>query len=198
MFSHMQSRVFSTFALPRMALLLIVVAACFSSGRLPADELAGLKVGDVAPGFELKNQAGVPVKLQSLLKTGPVAVVFYRSADWCPYCQKQLVGLQEGLKELQGAGLQLVAISYDSVEVLGRFAQKRNIQFPLLSDPGSVTIKAWKLLNEQAKGNAAGIPHPVTYVLSKDGVIRAKLGHEKYQDRHTVQELIQAATAAKP
>jgi peroxiredoxin len=86
-----------------------------------------------------------------------------------------------------------VAISYDSGEVLEQFAKKRGIQFPLLSDPGSTTIKAWKLLNADAKGNGEGIPHPMTYVIGRDGVIRAKLGHEAYKDRHTVQELIQSA-----
>lgn len=177
----------------RLASLAFLAAAILSTMPAPAAELAGLNVGDQAPGFELKNQAGESVKLERLLQSGPLAVVFYRSADWCPYCQKQLIALQEGLADLKAAGLQLVAISYDSGEVLEQFAKKRGIQFPLLSDPGSATIKAWKLLNADAKGNGEGIPHPMTYVIGRDGVIRAKLGHEAYKDRHTVQELIQSA-----
>lgn len=180
----------------RRALAVFVTAVASAAIPVQAAALAGLNVGDKAPRFELKDQSGAAVKLDALLQNGPVAVVFYRSADWCPYCQKQLVDLQEGLAAIKAAGLQVIAISYDSVEVLERFAKKRSIQFPLLSDPGSATIKNWKLLNADAKGQTEGIPHPMTYVLSRDGVIRAKLGHETYQVRHTVPDLIQAAKAA--
>ncbi len=191
----MHFRLLLSSGLRRFALLAILAAGHLSTAWSPAAELAGLNVGDKAPGFELKNQAGEAVNLKSLLPAGPVAVVFYRSADWCPYCQKQLIALQEGLADIKAAGLQLVAISYDSVEVLERFAKKGKIQFPLLSDSGSATIKAWKLLNADAKGNGEGIPHPMTYVLGQDGIIRVKLGHEAYQNRHTVQELIQSANS---
>lgn len=178
------------------ALAVLVTAVAAAAIPVPAAALAGLNVGDKVPGFELKDQSGTGVKLDALLQNGPAAVVFYRSADWCPYCQKQLVDLQAGLAAIKAAGLQVVAISYDPVEVLERFAKQRNIQFPLLSDPGSATIKNWKLLNADAKGRTEGIPHPMTYVLSRDGVIRAQLGHETYQVRHTVPDLIQAAKAA--
>lgn len=47
-----------------------------------AAELAGLKVGESAPGFALKNQDGEIIYLDALRKKGPVALVFYRSADW--------------------------------------------------------------------------------------------------------------------
>ncbi|HAV62381.1 MAG TPA: hypothetical protein DCY13_08465 [Verrucomicrobiales bacterium] len=48
----------------------------------PAAELSGLDVGAKAPAFALKNQDGAEVKLADLLKQGPVALVFFRSADW--------------------------------------------------------------------------------------------------------------------
>lgn len=47
-----------------------------------ADEPPGLKLGSQAPDFELKDQAGTPRSLRSLLSQGKVALVFYRSADW--------------------------------------------------------------------------------------------------------------------
>jgi len=87
----------------------------------------------------------------------------------------------------------LVAVSYDATEVLARFAQRRGIEFELLSDPGSATIKAYGILNEAATGKTAGIPHPMTFLVGPDGLIKARLGHEGYQTRHTVQQLIEAA-----
>ncbi|MCR9292685.1 MAG: hypothetical protein NXI32_08200 [bacterium] len=42
----------------------------------------GLAVGAKAPSISLKDQNGVERKLSDLLSKGPVALVFYRSADW--------------------------------------------------------------------------------------------------------------------
>jgi len=47
-----------------------------------APEKSGLSVGQKAPAFMLKDQNDRDVSLESLLKKGPVALVFYRSADW--------------------------------------------------------------------------------------------------------------------
>lgn len=43
---------------------------------------APLPVGQPAPKFTLKNQAGKETSLTDLAKDKPVALVFYRSADW--------------------------------------------------------------------------------------------------------------------
>ena len=105
--------------------------------------------------------------------------------------------LQGALKEIEAAGIQVVGVSYDSVEVLARFAQQRKITFPLLSDPGSKTITAYGLLNQEAKGRSAGIPYPGTMVIDKDGVIRAKLFLDGYRERHTTEALLKAAKGVK-
>ena len=93
--------------------------------------------------------------------------------------------------------IQVVAIRYDPIEVLAKFADKRKITFPLLSDPGSKTIRAYGLLNKEAKGRTEGIPYPGTVLIDKDGVIRGKLFLEGYRDRHSTAELIKAARAIK-
>ena len=67
------------------------------------------------------------------------------------------------------AGLGLVAISYDPVDTLKGFADKHGITFPLLSDAGSQTITAWGLINRDATGRTAGIPHPGTFVIAPNG-----------------------------
>ena len=42
----------------------------------------GPEVGTKAPGFTLKDQNSQEVSLEGLLRTGPVAIVFFRSASW--------------------------------------------------------------------------------------------------------------------
>ena len=101
--------------------------------------------------------------------------------------------LQTDLKDIEAAGLTIVGISYDSVDVLAKFTEKRKITYPLLSDSGSKTITAYGLLNREAKGKAQGIPYPATIVLDGNGIIRAKLALEGYQNRHSTKDLIKAA-----
>ena len=51
-------------------------------GQTATPNAMGLSLGQTAPGFKLKDQAGTEHALSELLKKGPVALVFYRSADW--------------------------------------------------------------------------------------------------------------------
>jgi peroxiredoxin Q/BCP len=106
-----------------------------------------------------------------------------------------LVQLQGDLKSIDEAGVQVVGISYDSPAVLKSFSDQAKITFPLLSDPESKTIDAYHIRNEAARGRAEGVPNPGTFILDREGVIRAKLFLEGYRERHTTEALIEAAKA---
>ena len=101
--------------------------------------------------------------------------------------------LQSNLAALKKAGVQPVAISYDSVDVLKRFAKQRKITFPMLSDSVSKVIDAYKIRNQQARRRMEGVPHPGTFIIGQDGKIIAKLAHEGYRERHSSAEIIKAA-----
>jgi peroxiredoxin len=107
------------------------------------------------------------------------------------------VQLQADLNKIQATGTDVVAISYDSPDVLTKFADKHHITFPLLSDPGSKTITAYGLLNKEAKGKALGVPYPGTFVIDRDGIIRAKLFVKSFRERHSTEDLLKAAEAIK-
>jgi peroxiredoxin len=168
----------------------LAVAGVDLAADTAPEEKTGLKVGTKAPAFTLKDQAGKERNLDEFLKQGNVALVFYRSANWWPFCQKQLVQLQADLKKIRATGTTVVAISYDAVELLTKFANKKQITFPLLSDPESKTIVAYGLLNKEAKGKTVGIPYPGTFLIDKDGAIRAKLFLDGYRERHSINELL--------
>jgi peroxiredoxin len=93
---------------------------------------AGLSAADPAAARGLA--AGAAVALSALLKKGQVALVFYRSADWCPFCKKQLHYLQKNLREIEATGVQLVGISCDAPAASAAAAAKLGLTFPLLSD----------------------------------------------------------------
>jgi peroxiredoxin len=104
--------------------------------------------------------------------------------------------LQADADALKKANINLVAISYDSLEVLEKFSERSEIGYPLLSDEGSKLIDEMGIRNTAmdgkkfGKNDLTGIPHPGTYILSKDGTILAKLFLEKYQERHSTEALI--------
>jgi len=72
--------------LPRLAASLIAGHLLMALGAITAEpaapEKVGLDVGQKAPPHTQKAQQDRDVALDSLLKKGPVALVFYRSADW--------------------------------------------------------------------------------------------------------------------
>ena len=101
--------------------------------------------------------------------------------------------MQGDLKEIEATGIQVVGVSYDPVQVLSGFADKHQITFPLLSDSGSKTIRAYGLLNKEATGKAE-IPYSANrVVLGQNGVIRAKLFLEGFRNRHTTEAFIKEA-----
>jgi cytochrome oxidase Cu insertion factor (SCO1/SenC/PrrC family) len=70
-------------AFAAVVMLVAAPAACSPGAGTPAaEEQPGLKVGETAPKFTLKDQEGKERSLDEFLKKGKVALVFYRSADW--------------------------------------------------------------------------------------------------------------------
>ena len=82
------------------------------------------------------------------------------------------------------------------MEILTKFGKNRDIKFLLLSDPESKTIDAYKVRNKKVRPRQDGIPHPTTFVVDKDGVIRAKLPGTT-RKRHTADELLEAVGKMK-
>ncbi len=182
---------------------LVVLATLLLAAALPAAEppapamMPGLKVGDRAAAFTLKNSTGADVALGDLLTRGPVALVFYRSADWCPFCKKQLQDLEQNRSDIEAAGVQLIGVSYDAPATSAAAATKLGLTFPLLSDTGSKIIDAYGIRNMEAKGRAEGVPHPVVFIVDRAGVIRAKLMRDGYRERPESAEIIAAAKGLK-
>jgi len=76
--------------------------------------------------------------------------------------------------------------------VLKNFADRAAIHFPMLSDPGSKIIRAFGILNESLpKDNFVyGVPHPGTYILDQNGVVRAKYFEDDFRERYTAANIL--------
>lgn len=174
-------------ATPAIAPVLLPAVA-----EAPAD--LGPAVGASVPAFTLTALDGKSVGLDQLKGEKGLALVFVRSADWCPFCKKQLEELDAVAADLAAAGYPLAALSYDSVDKLKAFADKSGVSYPLLSDAGSATIDAFGVRNEEMRGNRRmdGIPHPVIFLIGADGVVKAKLYEESYRKRPAPAVLVEA------
>lgn len=108
-----------------------------------------------------------------------------RSFDWCPYCMRQLIQLQQKKALFDDAGLSLVAMTYDPPALQQAFVTKHSIDIPVLSDVNGTTFKALGILNQEyAVGDDRyGLPYPGMIILNTDGVVVGKLFVEAYSAR---------------
>lgn len=172
-----------------------VVAPLAAHAETPAVVSVGPVIGSPAAFGPLVDAAGAPVDMAALAGSRGTVVAFVRSADWCPFCKKQLVELETAKAPLEAQGWSLVSVSYDAPEKLADFAAKQDISYPLLSDEGSETIIAFNLLNDTAKkgSRSYGIPHPALVFIGADGRIEAVLREEGYKDRPPAEVVIAKA-----
>jgi peroxiredoxin len=177
-------------------LLAWAVAVVLVSGLVAVNAFAddlGPPVGTKAPDIGTRlDQTGKPRTLADLMSKNGLVLLFFRSADWCPFCKAQLIDVNGGVAEIQKRGYGLAALSYDSPEILAAFTAKRNIAYTLLSDPKSEVIDLYKLRDPQYPpgSRAYGVPRPIIFVLDPDGIIKAKLYEESFKDRPPVTAVI--------
>jgi peroxiredoxin len=150
----------------------------------------GLRAGQKAPDFSAPDQFGKTHTLESLRGSKGTVLLFYRSADWCPYCKGQLIQLQAAKERFEKQGIKLAGISYDSVEILKYFSDRKKIDFPLLSDPDSKIIRMYQVLNAEAVGANAGMARPGYFFIDTEGMIREKFFEAKYRERLTGNTLL--------
>jgi len=84
----------------------------------------------------------------------------------------------------------VAAISYDSVEILKSFGDRRKIEFPMLADPDSQTIRAYDVLNTEATGQYKGMARPGYFFIDTKGVIQEKFFETKYRQRFSGNNVI--------
>ena len=99
------------FGLALAATLAASPRAQTSTPPLPDIQKLGPQVDSKVPDFTLPDQHGTPRTLQSLIGPKGLMLLFYRSADWCPYCKTQLAELQSRLPVLSKQGIGVAAIS---------------------------------------------------------------------------------------
>ncbi|MFK8030654.1 MAG: peroxiredoxin family protein [Gammaproteobacteria bacterium] len=155
----------------------------------------GPKLGTSLPAdLMVKTHEGEKVSLKDLVGDHGLAIAFVRSADWCPFCKRQIIELNKSEEEFSKRGFNLVSLSYDSVDILKTFAEEQGINYTLVSDEKSSVIDAFGIRNEEhEKGSSGyGIPHPGIMVFDGRGRLVAKFAEEGYRKRPPVEDVLSA------
>lgn len=135
------------------AAVLVVVAGCASAP-------AWMQNGMQAPELAGDTVDGQPVQLSNE-RGKVVAIVFF--ADWCPICRGVYKTERELAKRMAEKPFLLIGVDADDTAPVLRDAIRRErLDFPIVIDTDKSNVAAW---------GVTGLP--TTYVLDKNGVIRA-------------------------
>ncbi len=148
-----------------------------------------LKPGSKAPEFVLLNDEGEDTSLSDLLQDGPLILYFY-PADFTPGCTKEACSIRDIHDDIQSVGLKVAGISPQDVESHGKFRDKYDLPFTLLSDPDKVAIKMYDVDGMFGVGVARA-----TYLINQDRTIKDAVLANVRIGRH--QEFIQKAVVLR-
>jgi peroxiredoxin len=145
----------------------------------------GALIGDPLPQLNATHKGQTINDLSDFSGPNGVILMASRSYDWCPYCMKQLIELEQQKAMFEQAGISLVAMTYDSPELQDTFAAKHNITIPILSDNDAQSFKALDILNADYPmgDDNYGLPYPGMFIVDNSGTIVGKLFVEAYSSR---------------
>ena len=103
-----------------------------------------LKVGDLVPYFELKDQKGELFKSDTVIGQ-KLAVVYFYPKDETPGCTAEACSFRDSYEDFKELGAEVIGISSDSIGSHKRFAQRHRLPFILLADTKKVVQRLFKL-----------------------------------------------------
>jgi peroxiredoxin len=166
-----------------------------------------------SPSIIWSSERGQLVSLESLLEKGPVAVTFHRGY-WCPYCRINTRALAEAQDQIAAEGGQVAAIIPDREHFTSGLKAEAQAPFPILTDFDngyalSLGLAFWVGQEMQELMTRAGwdvsrsqgsdtwlLPVPATFVVGKDGEVKARFVDPDYRKRMTIEDLLSALRSA--
>ncbi|MEU8920998.1 thioredoxin-dependent thiol peroxidase [Kitasatospora sp. NPDC048545] len=106
-----------------------------------------LQPGDTAPAFSLSDADGNQVSLAD--HAGRKVVVYFYPKALTPGCTKQACDFTDNLEVFAGAGYDVIGISPDQPEKLGKFRETEHLKVTLLSDPDNKVLEAYGAYGEK-------------------------------------------------
>ncbi len=142
------------------------------------------KVGNMAPAFTLLDQNGDKVSLKDFKGKSNVVLYFYPKA-MTPGCTVQACGIRDSKAALKKAKTVVLGVSPDPVPRLGKFIEKQELNFTLLSDEDhAITEKygCWGLKKFMGR-EFMGVLR-TSFIIGKDGRLKHVMDKVKTKSHH--------------
>ena len=146
-----------------------------------------LKVGDMAPELDAKDQSGNTIKLSNY--KGSKVVLYFYPKDDTPGCTAEACNLRDNYEVLQKKGFKIIGVSVDNEKSHLKFIEKYKLPFPLIADTDKIVCNAYgvwgkkKFMGKEYDGISR-----VTFVISEDGMIEDII--EKVDTKNHTNQLI--------
>lgn len=101
-----------------------------------------------APDFSLSDQDNVVRSLHDW--NGQYVLLYFYPKDMTPGCTIEAKGFRDAMTQLVDAGVQVIGISVDSCESHKHFAQKHQLNFPLLADTEKQVVTQYGVWTEKS------------------------------------------------
>jgi peroxiredoxin Q/BCP len=125
-----------------------------------------IKLGDKIPEFSLPDQNGQVFDISSILGVKKIVIFFY-PRDESPGCTKQACHFRDQYQAFVETGAEIIGISGQSVSSHKQFAEKHNLPYKILSDPGNRIRKLFGVPPDFL----GLLPGRVTYVADLNGIV---------------------------
>ena len=171
------------------------------------------KDGEPMPRFLLPDHSGRLVALEDVVAKGPVAVTFARG-HWCPYCRIAVSALAEIAADAEALGGQIIVVVPDRQSFAAKLRQETAAPFPILTDIDngyalSLGLVFWvgeemqrlMLARGADPGESQGndswlLPVPATFIVGRDGIIKARHVDPDYRTRMEIDVVLEALRRA--
>ncbi len=138
--------------------------------------MSKLEAGMEAPEFDMRDADGNVWKLSEL--RGKKVILYFYPADNTPGCTAEACDFRDSHHDLEAAGYVVLGVSPQGEDSHRRFAEKHNLNFPLLIDEDLAAADAYGAA--RAKGVFKGMPLSVqraTFVIDEEGrIVQALYG----------------------
>jgi len=143
-----------------------------------------VEVGGKAPDFEATTHKGGKVKLSDF--RGKIVVLYFFPRAMTPGCTREGIRFNELLDEFERLGVVVLGVSTDTPQAQSRFAERYGFRFTLLSDPDGKIAETYGVLKKGTKRPSA---QRVTFIIDREGVVRAILRNIRPAEKHADEAL---------
>ncbi len=140
----------------------------------------------LAPVFSISTVDGEEVRLDDVLGTKPIYVLFVTGVD-DELDRAQIGRVQSRYTQFAAMGVSVFVIVSDLPENVLLLRDELGLEFPLIADPLNVIASDWQVLDQSGKGKSV----PASFVFDAHGTLIARLVAVDPADRPSVEEVLQ-------